>query len=87
MDRSGELQSQLYLLRIWIAPDPEGGAAWRGKLQPVPGEGSYCFAGSPELLALLRTLLAAPGAPPDGAGDGGASPGPATPAPSFIQES
>jgi hypothetical protein len=71
-DRSGELHSQLYLLRVWTAPGEDGRPGWRGKLQPVRGDRSYCFANGHELCALLAALLPAPGAPP---GDDAAPPG------------
>lgn len=56
-DQSHEAQSRLYLLRVWIAPGPDGAVGYRGKLQSVLGEGSYCFAGEAELLALLASLF------------------------------
>ena len=73
-DQSHEAQSRLYLLRVWTAPGPDGAAGYRGKLQSVLGEGSYCFAGEAEFLALLESLF--PGAdvvspnpaPPDSPG-------------------
>jgi hypothetical protein len=71
-DLSREAQSQFFLLRVWIAPDPGGGPGYRGKLQPVLGDGAYCFAGATELLALLESLVL-------GTATITVSPGPATP--------
>ena len=58
-DQPHEAQSRLYLLRVWTAPGPDGAVGYRGKLQSVLGEDSYCFAGEAELLALLASLFPA----------------------------
>ena len=74
-DQPGEVRSELYLLRVWVAPGPGNATGYRGKLQPVLGDDSYCFSGAAELLALLASVLLG-GVTITGTGPGPEAPGP-----------